>query len=309
MRNLLIEKEHHAHIHRVADYIETHLTADLSLEELSKLSAFSPYHFHRIFKAVMNENLHRFITRLRVEKASKLLTFHPERTISDIAMESGLQSSAHFSRTFRTYTGLSPTEYRRRYHLQAITSRFWSQSVPEGEHEERLQLLERKYSQLRIRIEHFPDRQAVCVRYQGTVNTGKYNEDVAKAYEKAGQWLMARDLHRRDTMYIGLVHNDPYVTPASRHRFSACVTTDAVCGVGEEVEPIVIPGGKYAVIRLEERDDVTRDLIYLAHTQWLPVSPYLWDSSRHSMVINLWKPLSDSQVLFGLDFCIPVRPK
>ena len=47
--------EYLARIHRVIDHIEAHLGEDLSVDMLARVGCFSPYHFHRVFGAVVGE--------------------------------------------------------------------------------------------------------------------------------------------------------------------------------------------------------------------------------------------------------------
>ncbi|MFD1903057.1 helix-turn-helix transcriptional regulator [Paenibacillus rhizoplanae] len=91
-----LELEYRYRVNHVVNYMEEHLTDPLTLKEVSDVGAFSPFHFHRVFKAVMGENVHGFTRRIRIEKAIKLLLFHPNRSITDIALDCGLQTPAHF---------------------------------------------------------------------------------------------------------------------------------------------------------------------------------------------------------------------
>jgi AraC family transcriptional regulator len=45
-----------ARINRIINYIQQNPEKDLSLQSLSKIASFSPYHFHRIFTAIVGEN-------------------------------------------------------------------------------------------------------------------------------------------------------------------------------------------------------------------------------------------------------------
>ncbi|RTZ50494.1 AraC family transcriptional regulator [Chryseobacterium arthrosphaerae] len=48
---------------KTIQYIDSHLDADLSLEKIAEISAYSPFHFHRIFKLVTGETLQNYIIR------------------------------------------------------------------------------------------------------------------------------------------------------------------------------------------------------------------------------------------------------
>lgn len=56
-------------VNRVIDHIHDHLADDLALEDLARIAAFSPFHFHRVFKAIVGETLFGFIQRTRIERA------------------------------------------------------------------------------------------------------------------------------------------------------------------------------------------------------------------------------------------------
>ena len=66
-------------INRVIDYIESNIASDLSLEELADVAHFSSFHFHRIFRAMVDEPLNVFIQRVRIEKAAAKLIANPRK--------------------------------------------------------------------------------------------------------------------------------------------------------------------------------------------------------------------------------------
>src|ERR1700712_2284808 len=104
-------------INKAIDYATENLDKKISLDVLAAQALFSPYHFHRIFRAVMGETVNGFTTRMRNEKAARLLRFS-KKTMTDIAMECGFSSSSTFSRIFRQYFQISPTEYRHGTEIQ-----------------------------------------------------------------------------------------------------------------------------------------------------------------------------------------------
>src|SRR5437868_5971340 len=111
--------EYAARINRVVDYIQGHLADPLNLERLAAVACFSPFHFHRLFHAWMGETLQDFVHRLRLERAAQMLVFHPDRTISDIAMACGFSSASAFARAFRPAFGESASEWRNRKNCQS----------------------------------------------------------------------------------------------------------------------------------------------------------------------------------------------
>ena len=56
-------------------YIEENLDTKLTLTNVSQKAYFSPFHFHRLFKATTHETLNNFINRKRIEKAASYLLY------------------------------------------------------------------------------------------------------------------------------------------------------------------------------------------------------------------------------------------
>ena len=106
-------KEYIQRINRVMDYIDGHLGDNLTLETLAGVAGFSPYHFHRIFAAMVGETLFGFIGRLRLERSLGLLCGDLSRPITDVALTCGFSSPAAFSRAFSSRYGTSPTQWRK----------------------------------------------------------------------------------------------------------------------------------------------------------------------------------------------------
>ena len=73
------QKEYIYRINRVIDFIEANIDKELTLEKLSEVANFSPFHFHRIFSAFTGETLNGFIKRKRIERAASILLSEPER--------------------------------------------------------------------------------------------------------------------------------------------------------------------------------------------------------------------------------------
>src|SRR5580692_7767131 len=93
--------EYTRRIDRVIDFLRDNLDRPVKLKELARVACFSEFHFHRIFGAVAGETLKNFTSRLRIEKAARLLRFCND-SLTDIALECGFSSSATFSRAFRS---------------------------------------------------------------------------------------------------------------------------------------------------------------------------------------------------------------
>lgn len=73
---------------RVLDHIHRHLDEELTLEVLARVAAFSPYHFHYVFRGIVVEGLGEYLRRLRLERAWHRL-LDGGRPVSELARDAG----------------------------------------------------------------------------------------------------------------------------------------------------------------------------------------------------------------------------
>lgn len=107
-----LRQKYVAQINKAIDYIEGNIKKELNLKTISDATSFSPFHFHRIFKAFTGETINSFIKRIRIEKAGNLLANNHNYSITQVAFKLGFSSSQAFSREFRAYFKKTPSNFR-----------------------------------------------------------------------------------------------------------------------------------------------------------------------------------------------------
>lgn len=98
----------------VSNYIQRHLSESISVENLAKELFISRTYLSAKFKEETGETLTDFILEEKTEEGKRLLRY-TDKTISQIGFFLGFSSSAHFSKVFRKYAGITPTEYRTKH--------------------------------------------------------------------------------------------------------------------------------------------------------------------------------------------------
>ena len=96
-----MQEEYIKRINKALAFIDENLDADLSLQRISDVAYYSPFHTHRLFKAITKENLNAYIIRKRIERTALMLIHNKECTISEIADKYGFKNDSTFSRTFK----------------------------------------------------------------------------------------------------------------------------------------------------------------------------------------------------------------
>lgn len=97
-----------ANLNQAMDYIEEHLTEEVSFDELAKKTGISVYHFKRTFSFVAGMSLAEYIKKRRLAEAN--LALLAGEKVTDVAFKYGYQSIEGFSRAFRDWTGQAPSE-------------------------------------------------------------------------------------------------------------------------------------------------------------------------------------------------------
>ncbi|MBL0136200.1 MAG: helix-turn-helix transcriptional regulator [Chitinophagaceae bacterium] len=101
---------HQEHIIKLKNYIEENIDADISIDQLAAKLHTSTRQLQRIFKEELNLTPKQFITIIKLEKASLLLT-NTNKSISEIAFATGFSDPAYFTNVFKRYFGLPPSSF------------------------------------------------------------------------------------------------------------------------------------------------------------------------------------------------------
>ena len=97
-----------ANLNQAMDYIEEHLTEEVSFDELAKKTGISVYHFKRTFSFIAGMSLAEYIKKRRLAEAN--LALLAGEKVTDVAFKYGYQSIEGFSRAFRDWSGQAPSE-------------------------------------------------------------------------------------------------------------------------------------------------------------------------------------------------------
>lgn len=311
-------------INRVIDYIEAHIGEDLPLAELAQVAEFSPFHFHRIFRAMVGETLSQFMQRIRIEKAATKIINNPKEPITQIAMECGFSGSAVFARAFRDAFGMSASEWRSGGHRtyrnagkmdskhdqtpsnlgkDATTFSFYIDSTT-GNHIWRTKV--KHNSLIQVEVKDMPDLHVAYVRH-----TGPYKGDSQlfdRLIGKLMMWAGPRGLLRfPETQLLSVYHDDPEITDETKLRVSMCITVPEDTAVDGEIGKMTVPGGKFVLARFELADDEYEEAWNTVFGSWLPQSGYQPDD-RLCYELYRNNPEEHPEKKCIVDICIPVKP-
>ena len=98
-------------VHQALDYMRAHCDGHLSLSDVADHVYVSQWHLSKLINRHAGQSFFDLLGRMRVDRAKALLTDSSLR-IHDVAERSGFSDVAHFSKSFKRLTGMTPGEYR-----------------------------------------------------------------------------------------------------------------------------------------------------------------------------------------------------
>lgn len=106
-------------VEKTKDYIEENYMKDITLFSASEAVHLSPTYISKIFKKTTGYNFIEYLSMTRVNKA-KLLLSDTNSKIYEVGTSVGYKSIKHFSQVFKSYTGMTPTEYRESVNIKRM---------------------------------------------------------------------------------------------------------------------------------------------------------------------------------------------
>jgi len=96
---------------RIKQWIEENYARNISLREIANEIYMNPVYLGQLFKTNMGMGFNEYLLRIRMEKAIQLL-LHSDKKVYEIAYEVGYKQLDWFYKKFKSYTGISASEYR-----------------------------------------------------------------------------------------------------------------------------------------------------------------------------------------------------
>jgi AraC family transcriptional regulator len=286
-------------INLVINHIRQHLTDDLSLETLARVAAFSPFHFHRIFKTLTSETLNDTVTRLRLERAAALLKTSPEMKITDAALACGFASSSTFSRAFRQHFGRSARTWDRQTPLQESKNRKVFDEFPQYTVEVLSDV--EQTGEFDVQIRSLPAQRMAFNR----VFTSFQAEPMISGYQRLLDWYRSQGGDPAKATLYGMSQDDPDITPVELYRYDFCFAVPDAWKAAGEIGIQDFPGCQIASIHCQGD-------IYLVSRAWQYLYRYWFPNSRYqpdnlpAMEIYHRQPAELGWEIYDLECAVPI---
>jgi AraC family transcriptional regulator len=213
-------------LERVFGWLADHLDDSVDLARLADVACLSPYHFHRVYRAMQGETAAETVRRLRLHRAAvELIT--GELPVARVARRAGYGSQEAFTRAFKAAYGVPPARYRASFVPMPTTTR--------------------EESAMETMTYEATTRQVPPIRVAALRHHGPYM-NIGSTFERLLAIAGGQGLIGPDVRTFGIYYDDPMATPVSALRADACLALPEGTMPSGELQVEEIRGGRYAVV-------------------------------------------------------------
>lgn len=224
-KKLTTHEDYRERVDRVVSYIREHPDSDLDVRTLAGLSAFSPFHFHRVMRACLGEPVGAFIVRTRMQAAAKLLRY-TGLAVSDIAYRVGYDTPSSFTKSFCKHFGTAPTAYRQTKNYHTMTTQFPQTGV-------------------RLSRAKVVELEPKTVLYISA--SGDYKKvDYSALYHRMWQEVKRQGLFSAGIEHLALYYDNPEILNEENLRCDVCLHVCKPAQPNGEIGVKTFGGGRFA---------------------------------------------------------------
>lgn len=245
---------------RALDFIENEAHRAPRLEEISAAAAFSPFHFHRQFRAWTGLTLDHYVRLVRLRRASDLLAYHQAIPITRIALDAGFESPDGFSRAFKRVCGQVPSEFRRSPDWAS-----WHRTFDPLKSVRSIKMSSlHDPSEVTIRTE--PERHVAIVSHSGDP------QGIGDSIRRFIDWRRANGLPPSRSASFNIFHSSTDLDRPEVIQTDLCAEVRPGFDGDSIVETGTIAGGRVAVLTLRDNPEDLGPSATWLYRDWLPAS-------------------------------------
>ena len=242
-------------------YIEKNLDEDIKTADVAQEVAFSMYHFHRIFLAVVGHTVAGYIRRRRLTNAAFELV-ETDRKIIDIALDYWFETPESFARAFKRMYGITPGQYRK----QRPHSAYLHQTKID---EKFLRHLNGGIT-MEPRIAHMDGIRIVGMKYYGE----NKNNEIPRLWEQFIPRINEIGNHRGLDVYYGICYPIEDSAEKGEFEYIASIGVNDLDEIPEGMVGRTIPGQNYAIFTHKGSLKRLAETYKYIYGTWHPKSGY-----------------------------------
>jgi len=284
------------------DEVERRLGGRVRLADAARAAGLSPFHFHRVFQAIMGQTPADWVGRRRMDRAITIMADEPGAPMARVAARCGFASASDFSRAFKRHMGVPPSRFDiegwRSAHASRLAGETGMLRDAPGLRPARLPPRTNPDG-FRVRMRDLPARTVAYIRVRDPYRP----EAVPRAAQRLVEWATRRRLE--GGQWLGYQWERPDITPLPRCVYHVAVVADGFSPIGD-VGRYRFPPMTVAQIDLSGPIDLELRALFWLYGVWLPRSGYVPDDQP---AFEAWQglPFAHGLARFDLSIQLPIR--
>lgn len=286
-------------VNRAIDHVMSRLAEPLRLEEVSRAALLSPFHFHRVFQALVGSTLADFVKRMRLDKALTMMVHDRRASLTQIALACGFSSPSDFSRSFKQRFGVAPSGFdlaswqkEHRLKLEGL--------LPEPAHHLDRLPARANPDGFKARIRQLPARTVAYIR----VLNPYQNDGVVKAVHRLMAWADRQGLGGNP--WLGYQWENPEIVALENCQYHVAVEAERFVAKGE-IGRFQFPAMTVAEVEIRGGIDLELRALQWLYGTWLPRSGYVPDD-QPGFEAWIGRPFAHGMEHFEVRVQLPIRP-
>lgn len=227
------------------------------LEALAAVANYSPFHFHRVYRAMTGETVGRTVQRLRLAKALQRLG-ESEASVTEIALLAGYDTPQALARVLREVLDASPSQLRADAGLRAAHLQRLSRPTPTDN---------RAQAPLSVEVVTLEPFEVLALRAQGAF------DDLDVPFNTLFGWAGEQGLVEHLRALMGVPLDDHRELPAEELRFDCALAFDTpLPDIPSPMQRLQLGGGQWARLRQVGSYALLEDATDRLLAEWLPDS-------------------------------------
>ncbi|MGI9543815.1 MAG: AraC family transcriptional regulator [Cyclobacteriaceae bacterium] len=192
------------------DFIDQSFKEDINIQKVERVCHYSYRNINRIFQALHNQTIGKYIKRLRLEKAAEYLKYS-DITVSKIAYQIGFSDVSAFSKAFKNRFHLSPKTFRERQDAKANSMK------------REILSQENSADLIDYKIEILPDLEILYLEYRGAYNN---LAAINRSWEQLIDYIKPKGILTDNTIFLAEILDDNEISDEVNCRYNAAIVLE-----------------------------------------------------------------------------------
>ncbi len=242
-------------LNKALSYIDANIHDQLTLEDIAREANYSSFHFHRLFKSLTKETVYDYINRKRVENAAIRLIHRPNESITDVYLNTGFNSNTSFTRAFKKFYSLSPSNFRAQN--PGKFSKINQEARQPGKDHQIFEPYVCEKNPLLIWINEKAKLKIKCLTVQNIAYVTQIGlHRIDESFKKLINWSKIKGLSDPPELKLGMMYHDSFkITSSDKVRMSPFIQLKRKIKGEGAIGTTSIEAGKYLVGHFEIRPE------------------------------------------------------